>query len=403
MTSTGSLKLEDSNLANYGSSEHKEARLDAAKSEKQFRGAGQKPGLEIWRVENIKATANSGPKFGVKKWPKSDYGTFYNGDSFIILSTFKDTESDKLHHDIYYWLGSESSQDELGVAAYKTVELDDLLGGEPHEHRVIEGYESASFRQLFKKPIVILSGGIESGFNHVKPHEYKPRLLWVKGSKKLNNVRVMQVEPKATKMNHGDCFILDLGMKLFQFNGAKSGMWEKEKARETSVSIRSDRNGKPTLEVLDDDGNDGGDFWEAIHGKPSDIAEEGPPDAEVRPRQRALFRCSDQSGKVLFSKVAQGALKKSMLKSNDVFIVDAGTDIFIWVGKKASKRERNQAMPLVEKFMKETNIDHFTPVSKVIEGARKLPDKFKEAFSGVGANGEETEFTSTANSCCVLQ
>ena len=402
MTSTGGVQLEDSNLANYGSNEHKEARLDAAKSEKEFKGAGQKVGVEVWRVENHPATASHGPKFGVRRWQKKDYGIFYNGDSFIVLSTYKDNESQKLHHDIYYWLGSNSSQDELGVAAYKTVELDDLLGGEPHEHRVTEGHESTAFRKLFQRPLLILSGGIASGFNHVKPHDYKPRLLWVKGSKKLNNVRVMQIEPKATLMNHSDCFILDTGLKLYQFNGKTSGMWEKEKARECVVEIRSDRNGKPSLDVLDDDGHDGGEFWAEIHGKPTDVLEEGPPDAEVRPRQRALFRCSDKSGKIKFTKVAQGSLKFSMLDSKDVFIVDAGIEIFVWVGKKASKQERQQAMPMLESFMKQTNIDHFTPVSKVIEGARTLPGKFTEAFSGIGATGEETEFTKTANSCCVM-
>ena len=402
MSSSAGVKLEDSNLAGIGSSADKEARLAAAQSEKAFKNAGQKVGIEIWRVENKKATTSSGPKFGVKKWPKNDYGKFYNGDSFIVLSTYKDKESQKLHHDIYYWLGSQSSQDELGVAAYKTVELDDLLGGEPHEHRVTEGHESVQFRKLFAKPILILSGGVESGFNHVKPHEYTPRLLWVKGSKALNNVRVMQIQPTATLMNHGDCFILDTGMKLYQFNGSKSGMWEKEKARETSANIRSERNGKPSLEVLDDDGKDEHEFWDAIEGKASDITDESPPDAEVKPRQRALFRCSDKSGKVLFSKVAQGALKKNMLQSKDVFIVDAGIEIFVWVGKHASKKERQQAMPQLEKFMKETGIDHFTPVSKVIEGSRSEPATFLEAFNGIGANGKESEFTSTANSCCVV-
>ena len=34
-------------------------------------------------------------------------------------------------------LGDQSSQDEQGVAAYKTVELDDYLGGGPIQHREV--------------------------------------------------------------------------------------------------------------------------------------------------------------------------------------------------------------------------------------------------------------------------
>ena len=58
-------------------------------------------------------------------------GSFYNGDSYIVLHTYKKKDSDKLHWDVHFWLGQNTTQDEAGTAAYKTVELDDLLGGEP--------------------------------------------------------------------------------------------------------------------------------------------------------------------------------------------------------------------------------------------------------------------------------
>ena len=66
----------------------------------------------------------------VKKWPKTKYGEFFGGDSYIILDT-KETDEGKREYDVYFWLGAETTQDEAGTAAYKTVELDDLLGDEP--------------------------------------------------------------------------------------------------------------------------------------------------------------------------------------------------------------------------------------------------------------------------------
>ena len=43
----------------------------------QFKGAGAKPGLEIWRIEAMAPVP----------WPKAQYGQFHEGDSYICLKT----------------------------------------------------------------------------------------------------------------------------------------------------------------------------------------------------------------------------------------------------------------------------------------------------------------------------
>lgn len=43
--------------------------------ETAWENAGRAPGLQIWRVE----------KFHVVPWPEDRKGTFYDGDSYIIL------------------------------------------------------------------------------------------------------------------------------------------------------------------------------------------------------------------------------------------------------------------------------------------------------------------------------
>ena len=132
----GQSKLEDSNMANYGSIDHKSAEKKAALTEKQFAGVGKQPGIEIWRVENRRGE-NGAPIFGIKRWPRQEYGNFYEGDSYIILNTYKKGTSNKLSYDAHFWLGEKSTQDEIGVAAKKTVELDTLLDGAAIQHREV--------------------------------------------------------------------------------------------------------------------------------------------------------------------------------------------------------------------------------------------------------------------------
>ncbi len=76
------------------------------------------------------------------------------------------------------------------------------------------GYESDEFIKLFPPCMIIMNGGIDSGFNHVKPEEYRARLLHFKGRR--GNTRVMEKPLARSSLNNGDVFVLDTGLKVFQ-------------------------------------------------------------------------------------------------------------------------------------------------------------------------------------------
>jgi hypothetical protein len=168
-------------------------------------------------------------------------GKFHVGDSYILLATTA-SKSGGLTWAIHFWLGAETSQDEAGVAAYKTIELDDSLGGGPVQYREVQDNESQLFLSYFKSNggVEYLPGGVESGFRKVERDVFPDRLLHVKGKR---TVRVHEVPLSTSSLNSGDVFILDNGFKIYIFNGANANKGEKAKGLEVALNINSDERG----------------------------------------------------------------------------------------------------------------------------------------------------------------
>jgi len=360
--------IADSNIANLGSDLDKKVRVAAAQTEKAWTDAGKALGIQIWRIE----------KFNVKSVAKETYGTFYTGDSYIVLSTYKEKNSPKIRWDVHFWLGKFTTQDEAGTAAYKTVELDDLLGGEPVQHREVQGHESDLFLSYFKNEIKLLDGGVETGFKHVEPEKYRPRLLHLKGKKK---VRVTEVELSHKSLNSGDVFVLDAGLHLYQWNGSKSGPQEKMKGAQLCRAIDDERKGMPEVHVHEESGKDLAEFWKILGGQgPIKSAEEGGDDNEAeKATEKRLFRLSDASGTLTFTEVAKGAaVKKNLLDPSDVFILDTGAEVFAWIGKGASVGEKKKAMQFAQEYLVKYNRPSFIPISRILQGGEN--EVFETSF-----------------------
>jgi len=394
-------RIADTNVEGIGSKENRDLRAKAAATEKAWKNAGKEAGLQIWRIE----------KFKVKKWKKSRYGEFYSGDSYIVLHTMVDDEGKK-SYDVFFWLGQDTSQDEAGTAAYKTVELDDVLGDEPVQYREVQGNESTQFMNCFEK-ITILEGGVDSGFNIVKPKEYKPRLLHVSGYK--THVQVFQVAMKPDSLNNVDSFVLDNGLSLYQFNGPKATAWEKRKAQQVVNSIKNDRHGKVqsfiVVDGLEDDQKEADGFWQLMGHKPKELTDEEEKKQELKMK---MLRVSDDAvgmvadGKVDVDVVCDGYLDPDELHSGDVFIVDSGLSIYIWIGSEANKAERREAMPHACAYVTESGRNPMDiPMCRVLEN--KEPSHFmklmKSGKKGWDADmiGDEDGFVGRKSSVAVLR
>ncbi|XP_041362840.1 advillin-like [Gigantopelta aegis] len=336
-----------------------------------FVGVGQEVGLVIWRIEKLKVVVQD----------KSTHGEFFSGDSYIVLNTKKAPRSSKLEWDVHFWLGSSTSQDEKGVAAYKTVELDDYLGGAPVQHREVQEHESKLFQSYFKC-IKYLEGGVDSGFKKVERDKYETRLLHVKGKR---NIRVKQVKCHYTSLNQGDVFVLDAGLQIFVWCGPASSKWEQVKGGEVARSINDEeRGGRATVTTIDTKWDSDRKFFQAL-GSEGQIAaaDVGGDDREferISQEQVKLFRVSDDSGVLEVNEVSGKPLNREHLESEDCFILDSGpSGIYVWVGKKCTKNEKKSAWQNAIDFLSLRGYPEWTPVTSLVEGAET--PLFKQYFS----------------------
>jgi len=59
----------------------------AAATEVNWKDAGEKVGVEVWRVENRRDEKDL-PQFGIKPWPIARYGEFYRGNIYVVFYFF---------------------------------------------------------------------------------------------------------------------------------------------------------------------------------------------------------------------------------------------------------------------------------------------------------------------------
>ncbi|KAG8367730.1 hypothetical protein BUALT_Bualt16G0103300 [Buddleja alternifolia] len=319
-----------------------------------FQGAGQKAihilnievkssGIEIWRIEN----------FHPVPVPTSSHGKFFTGDSYVILKTTA-LKNGALRHDIHYWLGKDTSQDEAGSAAIKTVELDAALGGRAVQYREVQGHETEKFLSYFKPCIIPQEGGVASGFKHAEAEEHQTRLF---------------VPFARSSLNHDDIFILDTKSKIFQFNGSNSSIQERAKALEVVQYVKDTyHDGKCEIAAIEDGklmaDAETGEFW-GFFGGFAPLARKSTTNG---------YKSTDNVPSKLFCvekgeavPVEADSWTRELLDTTRCYILDCGMEVFVWMGRNTSLDRRKAASSAVDELLRglERSKCH---VIRVIEG-----------------------------------
>lgn len=315
--------------------------------------------------------------------PEKSYGSFFEGDCYMLLFTQKVGNS--LSYNIHYWIGSQSTQDEQGSAAIYTVQLDEFLGSSPVQYREVQDHESDTFKGYFKQGIIYKKGGVASGMRHTETNTYDvKRLLHVKGKKR---VIAKEVEMSWKSFNLSDVFLLDLGKNIIQWNGPKSNRQERLKGMLLAQDIRDrERGGRAEIRVVEGEAESSSpqamELMTETLGERTVALKDGPPDEAVDQEQKGqltLYQISDADGQMRVTEVATRPLVQDLLNHDDSYILDqGGVKIFVWKGKKANKEERQAAMTRALDFIKAKNYPITTNVETVNDGAESA--LFKQLF-----------------------
>ncbi|KFP48071.1 Adseverin, partial [Cathartes aura] len=302
--------------------------------------------VEIWRVESS-GRVPVGPE---------TYGQFYGGDCYIILYTYPKGQI------IYTWQGAHTTKDELTASAFLTVQLDRLLNGQAVQAsiRVSQGKEPAHLLSLFKnKPLIVYKDGTS------KKEGQKPapptRLFQIRRNLAAIT-RIAEVDVDATSLNSNDVFVLKLPNNSGYTWVGKGANKEEEQGAQYIASVLKCQTSKIN------EGQEPEEFWKALGGKKKyQTSSQLLTKAEAHPPR--LYGCSNKTGRFIIEEVP-GEFTQDDLAEDDVMLLDAWEQVFVWIGKDANETERQESVKSAKRYIETdpSGRDKGTPIVIVKQG-----------------------------------
>ncbi|KAM7323153.1 hypothetical protein ACRRTK_017259 [Alexandromys fortis] len=312
--------------------------------------------VEIWRVESS----------GRAQIDPHSHGEFFGGDCYIILYTYPRGQV------IYTWQGAKATRDELTMSAFLTVQLDRSLGGQAVQVRVSQGKEPAHLLSLFKdKPLIIYKNGTSKKEGQVPA---PPTRLFQVRRNLASITRIVEVDVDANSLNSNDVFVL----KLPQNNGftwiGKGASQEEEKGAEYVTDVLKCK----TARIQE--GEEPEEFWNALGGR-GDYQTSPLLETRAEDHPPRLYGCSNKTGRFIIEEVP-GEFTQDDLAEDDVMLLDAWEQIFIWIGKDANEVEKKESMKSAKTYLETdpSGRDKRTPIVIIKQGHE--PPTFTGWFLG---------------------
>ncbi|KAI3355058.1 hypothetical protein L3Q82_017934, partial [Scortum barcoo] len=188
--------------------------------------------------------------------------------------------------------------------------------------------------------------------NSAVPYK-KLMLLQVKGRR---HVQTRLVEPRASSLNSGDCFLLITPHHCFIWTGEFANVIEKNKASELANFIQSKRDlgcRANYVQVIEEgiQSHAAKDFWKILGGQSSFQAAGTPDEDELYEgaivETNCIYRLMDD--KLVPDDDFWAKMPRcSLLNPKEVLVFDFGSEMYIWHGKEVTLAQRKVAFQLAK-------------------------------------------------------
>ncbi|KAM3604897.1 uncharacterized protein V6R79_017682 [Siganus canaliculatus] len=179
-------------------------------------------------------------------------------------------------------------------------------------------------------------------------------LMQIKGRRR---VQTRLVEPRASSLNSGDCFVLVTAEHCIVWMGEFSNVIEKAKATDLATFIQTKKdmgcraNQVQTIEEAAAQGPDTQQFWSILGGQTT-YQSAGPPEEDEQfenaiVETNCIFRLIDD--KLVPDDDEWGKVPRcSLLESKEVLVFDFGSEVYVWHGKEVTLAQRKVAFQLAK-------------------------------------------------------
>ncbi|VDL90935.1 unnamed protein product [Schistocephalus solidus] len=355
--------------------------------------AGLRPGVEVWVID----------EFCPRRYDMEEFqGSLLDGDCYIILET-RTLEADDsfgaqggLDWRIFYWIGKNASLDKRACSAVHAVYLRNFLGAEGQTAREEQGDESPDFLALFGGSLTVLEGAQGyTGFFHVEAKEVIVKLYRLFGQEKDMHVVSMPLTPLSLDPKY--VYLVDGDSKIYVWMGSQARVIIQTRGRLLAEKIAQKERLNEAEILVESEGKESNEFLAVLLGlwKPPpllnpnidesdlqapkaagaadpDAAKRAleeerqahkqkvltnhpkPPTVETKPAPPRDFIPLDWKvpRPILYdTELPTGQLTRALLQSQNVYLVDCGGELYVWMGKKSAKFLRYAGFKLAQELM----------------------------------------------------